>query len=155
METSQHVNRRKIFLCLGRMQRLRSGAVFLGLVVFVGVFHLVSTGRIQMERCLNPCGFQQRYDLPCPTCGFTASVLAFSRGEVLRSISIQPAAGLICWVLAVGAFLAFLMAVFGVYLRFLEAFFKRVRSRYVILAAVIIISFGWAVTLLRAILQRS
>lgn len=98
-----------------------------------------------------PCGFRQKYNLPCPTCGVTTSVIAFAQGKILESFYIQPAAALLCCVLAVSAFLAFFVAVFGVYFSFLNSFFTKVKIRYIILALIVIIAAGWAVTLARAL----
>jgi len=38
-----------------------------------------------------------------------------------------------------------------VYFRFLERFFREVKVRYIILALIVIIAAGWAVTLARAL----
>jgi len=53
--------------------------------------------------------------------------------------------------LACTAFLAFIIAVFGVYFGFLERFFTEVKIKHIVLALVIIIAAGWAVTLARAL----
>ena len=116
------------------------------------LFALAAAGRIDIGWWLGgPCGFKQRYDLPCPTCGMTASALAFAQGKIFESFYIQPAAALLCCVLAVSAFLAFLIAVFGVYSGFLNRFFTEVKVKYIILALIVIIAAGWAVTLARAL----
>jgi hypothetical protein len=49
------------------------------------------------------------------------------------------------------ALLAFVTAVFGEHFRFIERFFYEVKVRYIILALIIIIAAGWAVTLARAL----
>ena len=54
-------------------------------------------------------------------------------------------------VIAVGGFLAFLTTVFGVYFRFTERFFNDVKIRHIILAVIVILAAGWAVTLARAL----
>jgi hypothetical protein len=54
-------------------------------------------------------------------------------------------------VLAVSAFLAFFVAVFGVYFDFLNRFFSKVKIKYIILALIIIVAAGWAITLARAL----
>ena len=81
----------------------------------------------------------------------TTSVLAFAQGKIFESFYIQPAAALLCCVLAVSAFLAFLIAVFGVYFGFLKRFFAEVKVKHIILAMIIVIAAGWAVTLARAL----
>lgn len=81
----------------------------------------------------------------------TTATFAFARGRILQAFYIQPAAALFCCVLIVAAVLAFLTAVLGVSFRFVERFFAKVRIRYIILAIIIIIAAGWAVTLARAL----
>ncbi len=81
----------------------------------------------------------------------TTATLAFAQGKIFEAFFIQPACALLCSVLAVIAFLAFVIAVFGVYFRFLEHFFAEVKVRYIILALIVIIAAGWAVTLARAL----
>ncbi len=81
----------------------------------------------------------------------TTATLAFAQGKIFEAFFIQPACGLLCSVLVVIAFLAFVIAVFGVYFRFLERFFREVKVRYIILALIVIIAAGWAVTLARAL----
>ncbi|MHC4109730.1 MAG: hypothetical protein ACYSUY_01560 [Planctomycetota bacterium] len=103
------------------------------------------------------CGFEKKYDLPCPTCRMTTSVYKFARGEILGhngSFYTQPAIALLCSVMVVVAFLAFLIAVFGVYSRFLNRFFTEIKIKHIILALIIIIAAGWAVTLARALAAR-
>jgi len=111
------------------------------------MLRLAATGRFDISRWLNPCGFKQQYNLPCPTCGMTSSALFFVQGKILEAFYTQPAAVIFCCVLVVTAFLAFLMAVFGVYFGFLNRFFAEVRIRHIILAVIIIIIAAWAVTL--------
>ena len=81
----------------------------------------------------------------------TTSALAFVQGKIAESFYTQPAAALLCCVLIVSAFLAFITAVSGVYFSFVKRFFAEVKIRYIILALIIIIIAGWAVTLARAV----
>ena len=81
----------------------------------------------------------------------TASALAFAQGKILESFYTQPAAALLCCILVVVAFLAFLAAVFGVYLGFVKRFFIEVKIKHIILLLIIIVAAGWAVTLARAV----
>jgi hypothetical protein len=37
------------------------------------------------------CGFRSRFELPCPTCGMTRSVVLTLHGEVLRAWRLAPA----------------------------------------------------------------
>ncbi len=150
MQTSQQPNGLKNIRRASFRQRLGAGLVFLAAAAFFGFFRLAAIGKINIGFWLEPCGFKQKYDLPCPTCGMTTSVLTFVRGRIFESFYIQPGAALLCCILVVAAFLAFLMAVSGVYFEFLRRFFAEVKIRYIVLALLIIVAAGWAVTLARA-----
>lgn len=149
MQVNQQLSKPKIFCRASFHQRLGAGGVFLVLAASFGLFALA--GHYKIALWPFPCGFKQRYNLPCPTCGVTTSVIAFAQGKILESFYIQPAAALLCCVLAVSAFLAFFIAVFGVYFDFLNRFFSKVKIKYTILALIVIIAAGWAVTLARAL----
>lgn len=151
MKTSQQINELKIFCRASSQQRFRAGLVFLVLVASFGLLGLAAHSKIDIGWWFGPCGFKQKCNLPCPTCGMTASALAFGRGEIFKAFYIQPAAALFCCVLAVIAFLAFFIAVFGVYITLLNRFFMEVKIRNIILALMIVITAGWAVTLTRAL----
>ena len=125
--------------------------VFSAVVGFFGLFALAGHYNIDMGRWLGYCGFKQRYGLPCPTCGMTTATLAFAQGKIFEAFYVQPAGALLCSVLVVIALLAFVIAVFGVYFRFLERFFREVKVKYIILTLIVIIAAGWAVTLARAL----
>jgi hypothetical protein len=155
METSQQVNKRKIFCRASSGQRLAAAIVCLAVVAFFGAFALAGYLRFDIGRWLGPCGFKQRTGLPCPTCGMTTATLAFSQGKIFDAFYIQPAGGLLCCLMVLTAFLALIIAVFGVYPRFLRNFFAEVKLRYMILALLIIIAAAWAVTLARALALRS
>ena len=151
MQESQQLNKSKLFYRASSRQRIIAGCFFLAVVAFFGIFSLAAHGKIDLSRWLNPCGFKQRYNLPCPTCGVTTSIVAFAGGKIGKAFYIQPAGALLCCVLAVSAVLTFVAAVFGVYFRFLKRFFDEVKIRHIILAIAIIIAAGWAVTLARAL----
>jgi len=147
MRISQQTNNAKFFQRATFRQRLTARLVFLGIAVLFTPLYLAAAGKLDIERWLNPCGFRQKYNLPCPTCGMTASALAFVQGKILEAFYIQPAAALLCCALIITAFLAFLIAVFGVYFSFLNRFFAEVKIKQVILAAIVIILAAWALTL--------
>jgi hypothetical protein len=149
MQASQQLSKPKILCRASFRQRLAAGGVFLLLAGSFGLFALM--GHYKISPWPFPCGFKQRYDLPCPTCGVTTSVVAFAQGKILESFYIQPAAALLCCVLAVSAFLAFFVAVFGVYFDFLNRFLTGIKIKYVIIALIVIVAVGWAVTLARAL----
>ena len=60
-----------------------------------------------------------------------------------------------CCVLVVVALLALFTAVFGVYFNFVKHFFAEVKIKYIILAVIVIIAAGWAVTLARALVANT
>jgi hypothetical protein len=151
MQASQQLNKPEFFCRASLHQRIAATVVFLVIAASFGTAWLAATGKFDIGFWLGPCGFKQRTGLPCPTCGMTTSVLAFSQGRIFESFYIQPAAGLLCCVLVVIAFLALFTAVFGVYFRFIKRFFAEVKIRHLIVALLIIIAAGWAVTLARAL----
>ena len=154
MEPGQQINKSKFFLPASPGQRIAAGLVFLAIAVPAFWFcQLARHDAERITRCVGPCGFQQEYGLPCPTCGMTTAAIAFAQGRILKAFYIQPAAGVLCCDLIVVAFLALIIAVFGVYFRFLTRFFAEVKIRYIILAMIIVISAGWAVTLARALAE--
>ena len=155
MQVSQQLNRRKILRRASSRQRLLAALVLSVVVISFGLLWLAANDKIDIVLLLSPCGFKQKYGLPCPTCGTTTSVLTFAHGKIFESFYIQPAAALLCCILVIVAFLAFLIAVFGVYFGFLERFFTEVKIRHIILALLIIIAAGWAVTLARALAASS
>ncbi|MHC4559602.1 MAG: DUF2752 domain-containing protein [Planctomycetota bacterium] len=150
MQTSQQLNKPKFFCRASSGQRLLAAIIFLSIAAFFTLFALAGHYKVNMGRLLGYCGFKQRTGLPCPTCGMTTATLAFAQGKIFEALYIQPAAGLLLCIMVVTAFLAFFTAVFGVYFRFIKRFFKEIKVRYIILALLIIIAAGWAVTLARA-----
>ena len=151
MQTSQQLNKPKFFSRASFRQRVTATVVFLVVAVLFGLTWLAATGRFDIDWWLGPCGLKQKYGLPCPTCGMTTSVLAFSQGKVFEAFYIQPTAALLCCVLVIVAFLAFFIAVFGVYFGFIKRFFAEVKIKHIILALIVIVAAGWAVTLARAL----
>ena len=129
--------------------------IFLAVVGFFGFFALAGHYNIDLWRWLGYCGFKQKHGLPCPTCGMTTATLAFSKGNISEAFYIQPACALLCCLLVFFALLAFVTAVFGKHFRFIERFFYEVKVRYIILALIIIIAAGWAVTLARALAAKN
>jgi Protein of unknown function (DUF2752) len=129
--------------------------ICLGVAAFFGVFAVAGHYHIDMGRFLGTCGFKQRTGLPCPTCGMTTATLAFAQGKIAEAFYIQPACALLCSVIVVATALALVVAVFGVYFYFIERFFVEIKLRYLILALLIILAAGWAVTLARALAAKS
>jgi hypothetical protein len=155
IQTSQQQNRPKCSCRASFQQRIVAAVICLAIAAFFGVFALAGRYNINVGRWLGYCGFQQRTGLPCPSCGMTTATLAFAQGKIVEAFYIQPACGLLCSLMAVTAFVAFIVAVFGVYFGFIRRFFAEVKLRYMILALIIIVAAGWAVTLARALAARS
>jgi hypothetical protein len=151
MHASQQLNKPKFFYRASSGQRKVAAIVCLGIILFFASFLLAGHYKVDMGRWLGYCGFKQRTGLPCPTCGMTTATIAFAQGRIFEAFYIQPACGLLCSVMVIASLLAFIIAVFGIYFRFIERFFKEVKLRYMILALIIIILAGWAVTLARAL----
>jgi len=150
MVSSQQA-KEKFFYRASLRQRIVAVVVLLCVVGFFVLARLAGAGKVDTDRWLEPCGFRQKYGLPCPTCGMTTSALSFAQGKIKESFYIQPAGGLFCSLLVVAAFLAFLTAFLGVYFGFLKRFFAEVKIRHIILALIIIIAAGWLVTLAGAL----
>jgi len=147
MPAGQMLNKDKVMLLATPHQRRIGGIVFLSIGVFFAVALLAAHGKFTLWPY--PCSFKQQYNLPCPTCGMTAAVCAFVRGKVFDAFLIQPAAAFLSLALAVSGFLAFLVVCFGVYFSFLNRLFEEIKIRYIVLAFLVIITAGWAVTLAR------
>jgi hypothetical protein len=151
MQTSQQVNKPKFFYRASFRQRIAAAIICSAIAAFFGTFALAGHYDTDMGRWLGYCGFKQRTALPCVSCGMTTATLAFAQGRILEAFYIQPAAGFLHCVMVIAAALAFIVAVFGVYFGFIKRFFTEVKLRYMILALLIIIIAGWAVTLARAL----
>ena len=114
MHSSQHLKSK--FLCRATPAGRRGAwGIFLFLAAFFIFSWFASTGKIDIGRLFGPCGFKQRYSLPCPTCGMTTCALVFARGRIVEAFYIQPAGALLLCLMVVSAFLALHTAVFGVY----------------------------------------
>lgn len=134
---------------------MAAAIVCVGIILFFGVFALAGHYKVDMGRWLGYCGVKQQTGWPCPTCGMTTATLAFAQGKIFEAFYVQPACGFLCSVLVIVAILAFIIAVFGIYFRFIERFFTEVKLRYMIIALIIIIAAGWAVTLARAAVAKN
>ncbi|OHB72879.1 MAG: hypothetical protein A2Z25_05255 [Planctomycetes bacterium RBG_16_55_9] len=130
-------------------QRAIAAAICAAIAAFFGVFAVAGHYRVDMGQWLGYCGFQQKTGLPCPTCGMTTATLAFAQGRIIEAFYTQPAGGLLCSFMVLVALLALVVAVSGIYPRFIQRFFAEVKIRYIVLALVVVIAAGWAVTLAR------
>ncbi len=152
MNQSQQPNTPKTFVRATARQRLIAAIVFFAIAGSFAGFWAI--GHYNINLYPFPCGFKQRYGLPCPTCGFTHAVLYFSQGQIMRSFFAQPAAALFCTLGVVTAFFAFLIAAFGVYSPLFERLILSVKLRYIIAVLVFVLAAGWAFTLTTTLLQR-
>jgi hypothetical protein len=151
MESGQQPISKKFFSRAIFSQRLIAGIIF---IVIAGGFALGwLMGRFHFTFYPFPCGFKQRYNLPCPTCGMTTAVIAFSHGDITGAFWAQPTAGFFCCLAVVIAFFALLVAVLGVYSPVIERRIASLKLRYIFAALFVIFAAGWAVTLARAIAQ--
>ena len=154
MQTSQQIIESKIFSRAPLRVRLKCGLIALVLASLWTIFFLGATGKVDIGHWFDPCGFKQKYDLPCPTCGITTSAVYFAQGRILKSFYVQPAGGFICSILAIMLFFTFFTAIFGIYFRFLGSFLAEIKIKYVFLVFVIVILGGWAVTFARAVAEK-
>jgi len=137
--------------------RERRVAVAISLCIFGLFAGLWVLERVHFDFGLlfNPCGFKQRTGWPCPGCGMTTSVRAFARGDVAAAFYVQPAGALVCSLLVLVGFLAFLIAVSGVYSSRFDRWWREVRMVYWLVGLLLVLAAGWAVTLARALATRA
>jgi len=154
MQEDQPQNKQKWFCKASRHQRIIALIVLALIVGFFAVAFLAAYRIIDLGLILMPCGFRQRFGLPCPSCFMTTSCVLFAKGRFLDSFYLQPAAAFLCILLLISGFLAFLTAVFRIYFPFVGVLFKASNIKYLILVLLIIFAAGWAVTLSRAFADR-
>lgn len=136
--------------------RVVAGCVFCVIMAGIAVLWAAAKGYIQLGPLLGVCGFEQRFGLPCPGCGWTHAGQAFFTGHILEAFYIQPAAGIFCVVLVFVVVFALHCAVFGINFGFLKRLFKSTSGISILfISAVVVILAGWAVTLIRSILESS
>jgi hypothetical protein len=153
MDLSQQPNIQKTFTRASARQRLIAAIVFFAIAGSFAAIWLVAHYNITLYSF--PCGFKQRFGLPCPTCGMTHAVLYFAQGRIIRSFCVQPAAALFCTLAVVTAFFAFLVAGFGIYSTALKRRLLSLRLRIIIAALVLVLIAGWVVTLARTLAEQS
>ncbi len=155
MQRRQPANVAKILRRASSRERTAAAVIALAVVVLFGGLWGLQKLHFDFGRVLDPCGFKQRTGYPCPACGMTTSVLAFARGEVFSAFYIQPASAFICSLLVAMAFLALLTAFFGVYFKIFDRILREMKIAYLIVALLVILTAGWAVTLARAYAARA
>ena len=150
MPTDQLPNTQKQIKQASAKERKIAGLFFLSLAVMMGLLALCRMLGFNISRLFLPCGFQQRYHLPCPTCGWTTALKAFSRGHFAEAFYIQPAASLICLGLLACALTALYIALSGVYPVFVGSLYREVKLKHILWTLVVVVLAGWAVTFVRA-----
>jgi len=151
MRARQHIRTAKAARrATARERTIAAVIVAVAVFGFGGVWLLQRLG-FDFGLLFGPCGMKQRTGLPCPTCGMTTCVLAFTRGEVLRAFYVQPAGAFLCTLLVAGAFFAFLVGVSGVYFSFLDRLWAELKLKWLVAGLLMILAAGWAVTLARAV----
>ena len=151
MHKHQQPNHQFLFVRASARQRLWASLVCAVVAGLFGSLALAQHLGFDFGTLFGPCGFKQRHGLPCPTCGMTTAVLAFTRGEILSAFSQQPAAGLLCLALGAVGLAALAVALFGRYPQPLVQVLARVRLLYAWVGVGLLIVMGWAVTFLRAV----
>jgi len=144
---------KEVFLEASVSQRLWCAVACAAIVAGFILLRAAAVRAIDLSRWLGVCGFKQRWGLPCPTCGMTHAALAFVRGNLWEAFYLQPAAAVICALLAAAAVFAFFTAVTGVYFRFLKRL-AELNFLYFVLLSILLLAGGWAVTLARALSGR-
>jgi hypothetical protein len=153
MESGQQQAEPETFSRASYRQRLVAALVFF---VIIGSFaSLWVVGHYKITLWPFACGFKQLYGLPCATCGYTTATLAFAQGKIINAFYVQPAAAVFCSLAVVTAFFAFLIAAFGIYSPSFERRLVSLKLRYYIAAVLILVAAGWAVTLTRALAEKS
>lgn len=142
----QHITLRK---------RLIAAIVLCSVLFLFALFYAVACGKIDVYRLAGQCGFRQKYDLTCPTCGMTSSVVAFVKGRIFEAFYLQPASALLCCILVIVAVLAFVISVFGIDFGLLSWSTEQLKLKHVILTIIIVLACSWAVTLARALAQKN
>jgi len=136
--------------------RVTAGIVFCAAMAGMAVLWASGKGYIHLGPLLGVCGFKQRFGLPCPGCGWTHAGQAFFTGHIWEALLIQPAAWVFCVVLVFVALFTLHCAVFGIDFGFLRRLFKSTSGISILfISAVVVILAGWAVTLIRSILENS
>jgi hypothetical protein len=141
----------KWFIKSARQDRITFFVVVVIIGIFFGIFYLVKADFVNIGPA-GGCAFERNFGLPCPTCGMTRAIIAFMEGKIIKAFYIQPAGAAICLVLIWTAFFSLLSACLGVNFFFLPPV-RLWRLKHILLAIIIILAGGWAVTLARAIAQ--
>ena len=133
--------------------RLIAGGFFLVLTTGFALLWASESGFVDLAYWFGDCGFRQRFDLPCPGCGWTHAAQAFVTGHVLSAFMIQPAAAFFCVVLSLAAVFALHLAVFGINFRLLKRILSPKNAVVLLVSACVVALAGWLVNLIRTALE--
>ena len=151
MTEREKSNKSKLYYKAQTEDRLWFLAVFIVISGILGLFYLLTKGDINLCS-YGGCAFERNYGLPCPTCGMTRALTAFMQGEIIRSLVLQPAAGVGCIVLGLTAFFSLLSALLGVNFLFLPPV-RLWQTGRILLAAAAIFAVGWAIMIAKALIK--
>ena len=140
---------------LSTKARCLAAGIFILIVVGFGILWASNRGYINLSYWFGICGFKQRFNLPCPGCGWTHAAEMFVTGHLLEAFRTQPAAAFFCVVLSVTAVFALHSAVFGINSRFIQCIFCSKGVCLLSICGFLVILVGWAVNLIRTILEIS
>ncbi len=141
----QNQNKKKVrhFFNASKKQRIICLYIFIIVAVWWGFFQLAGRGIIPLNRIYGECGLKQKYDFPCPGCGFLHSMTAFSRGRIKSAFLHQPAAAIFSFIITLVGLFALLTAAFGVYFPLSGLFSTRLKTLVVIVGIAVIWILGW------------
>jgi hypothetical protein len=148
MANPEKSNKSKFYCKAQPEDRLGFLVVFVVISLVFGLCYLLSSGKINLGS-YGGCAFERNFGLPCPTCGMTRSITAFMQGKAVKSLILQPAAGIGCIVLALTAFFSLLSALPGVDFSFLPPVRIWPIGRITLAAAAVFIV-GWTIMLAKA-----
>jgi hypothetical protein len=149
MDKSEKSNKSKFYYKAHIEDRLGFLAVFAVISLVFGMFYLLSNGIINLSSH-GGCAFERNYGLPCPTCGMTRSITAFMHGQFVKSLILQPAAGIYCFALAFIAFFSLLSAILGLDFLFLPPV-RIWQAGRITLAAAAVFIIGWAIMIVKSL----
>ncbi|MCF7972349.1 MAG: DUF2752 domain-containing protein [Phycisphaerae bacterium] len=130
------------------------------LIFLVVALPLIGTAVLEavhydIGRLFAPCGFKVSHGLPCPTCGYTTSLRAFSRGHWVAAFKIQPGACFFYVSLVASAVMGIYVALSGHYPHWLRKGLAECTPKYIFLGTLLVVLLGWAVLLAQAFYKKS
>ncbi|MCE5184718.1 MAG: DUF2752 domain-containing protein [Planctomycetaceae bacterium] len=135
--------------------RLVYALVFIMITAGFAVLWFTEKGFLDLGFFLGVCGFKQRFNIPCPGCGWTHAAQAFVTGQFKQAFWLQPAAAVFCALAILVAVFALLFAIIGVDFDFPKRVFSATGTKLLLIAATVVILAGWMVTLVRTILDNT